>query len=99
VAEHAIVEKLQGDVQTLLRALDRVLPEIDRCTPALTLNGQCARPWMIRRRPYGNNRTSKKLCDEHARNIRRDGEEWHEASWASALREASPVMAAHRRPT
>ncbi len=78
--------KLASDLQTVLLALDQVLPELPKSLSQWT----CNRPWMVTRRAIGMSPPEYR-CDEHAPPDRNAS--WSDAPWAAAVRAAARVRA------
>ena len=78
-------------LRTVLDALDRVVPFLDRCLTSAS-DGRCTRPWMVSRRRLGMSPPFFR-CDEHGPGPKGDRREWIDAPWAPALREAAKIRA------
>lgn len=74
-------------IDTVLTALDLVLPELPKCLPPIS-QGTCSRPWMVSRRAIGMSPPEYR-CDEHAPPDRNAS--WTDAPWAAAVRAAARV--------
>lgn len=78
-------------LRTVIEALDRVTPYLDRCSPP-SAEGRCPKPWMVSRQRVGMSPPLFR-CDEHGPRPKDDRREWRDAPWAAALRAAAKARA------